>query len=180
MSVGYSIFPEQGTTYRELYQNADMALYAVKMAGRNGYKKFLPEMIMDNRAQLGVTLSQISEGMPGGFLLYRDNEEQEILYANTRLLKIYECESLDEFRKFTGNSFRGCVHPDDWEKVRETIYKQIKISDSYDYVRYRAKTAKGNVKVIEDFGRLVQSIRDGNIFYVFIIDFEDKEKIWDN
>ena len=179
MSIGCSIFPKHGENYRELYQNADMALYAVKMAGRNGYKKFSPEMTMINRTQMGVTLTQISEGMPGGFLLYRDNATQEILYANTRLWKIYECESLEQFRKFTGNSFRGCVHPDDWDKVQKTIYEQVKISESYDYVRYRVKTAKGNIKIIEDFGRLVYSPNDGNVFYVFIIDFEAKEKLWD-
>ena len=179
MSIGYSLYPEQGKSYRELYQNADMALYAVKMAGRNGYKKFSLEMITDNRAQLGVSLSQISEGMPGGFLLYRNNETLEILYANTRLLKIYDCESLSQFRKFTGNSFKGCVHPDDWEKVQRTIYEQIEISEGYDYVRYRIKTAKGKIKKVEDFGRLVHSEDDGNIFYVFIIDFEAKEKLWD-
>lgn len=178
MSIGYSTFPAQGQSYHELYKNADMALYAVKMTGRNHYKKFSPQMIEDNRAHLGVSLSQISEGMPGGFLLYRDNDEQEILYANKRLWKIYECESLEEFRKFTGNSFRGCVHPDDWDKIQRTIYEQVEISEGYDYVRYRIKTAKGNIKVIEDFGRLVHSKNDGNIFYVFMIDFEAKEKLW--
>ena len=76
-------------------------------------------MLTYNRVQLGVSLSQISEGMPGGFLLYRNNEQLEILYANTRLLKMYECESLEQFKKFTGNSFRGCVHPDYWENVHK-------------------------------------------------------------
>ena len=179
MSIGYSLFPEQGKSYRQLYQNADMALYAVKMAGRNSFKKFSMNMIAENRAQLGVSLSQISEGMPGGFLLYRYNEKQEILYANTRLWKIYDCESLEQFREFTGNSFRGCVHPNDWDKVQQTINEQIEISEGYDYVRYRIKTAKGVVKIIEDFGRLVHSTEDGNIFYVFIIDFLEKEKLWD-
>lgn len=178
MSIGYSLFPNQGRNYGELYQNADMALYDVKMAGRNGYRKFSLQMIYDNRAQLGVSLSQISEGMPGGFLLYYDNENFEILYANKRLVKIYECESLEQFRKFTGNSFQGCVHPDDWEKVQKTIYEQIEISAGYDYVRYRVKTVKGNIKTIEDFGRLVHSKLDGDIFYVFIIDFVEKEKLW--
>ncbi|MBQ7703994.1 MAG: EAL domain-containing protein [Selenomonadaceae bacterium] len=179
MSIGYSIFPEQGESYRELYQNADMALYAVKMAGRNSFQKFSMKMIAENRAQLGVSLSKISEGMPGGFLIYKDNDAQEILYANTRLWKIYDCESLEQFRKFTGNSFKGCVHPHDWEKVHQTIYEQIEISAGYDYVRYRIKTASGDTKIIEDFGRRVHSTEDGDIFYVFIIDFLEKEKLWD-
>ena len=179
MSIGYSFFPEQSKNYRELYQNADMALYDVKMSGRNACKKFSVRMLTENRTQLGVSLTQISEGMPGGFLLYRNNETQEILYANSRLWKIYECESLEQFKKFTGNSFKGCVYHKDWDKVQKTIYEQIEISEGYDYVRYRIKTAKGNIKIVEDFGRLVHSKDDGDIFYVFIIDFVEKEKLWD-
>lgn len=178
MSIGYSLYPEQGENYRELYQNADAALYSVKMKGRNSYKKFSRKMIADNRTQLGVSLSQISEGMPGGFLLYRDNENLEIIYANTRLWEIYECNSLEEFRKFTGNSFKGCVHPDDFDKVQKTIYKQVGVSKGYDYVRYKIITAKGNVKIIEDFGRLVHSSNGEDIFYVFMIDFSAKEQLW--
>ena len=179
MSIGYSLYPEQSTNYRELYQNADMALYDAKMSGKNNCKKFSTKMLTYNRVQLGVSLSQISEGMPGGFLLYRNNEQLEILYANTRLWKIYECESLEQFKKFTGNSFRGCVHPDDWDNVQKTIYEQVDISDGYDYVRYKIQTAKGNIKIVEDFGRLVHSKDEGDIFYVFIIDFLAKEKLWD-
>lgn len=180
MSIGYSLYPEQSKNYRELYQNADMALYDAKMSGKNICKKFSTKMLTYNRVQLGVSLSQISEGMPGGFLLYRNNEQLEILYANTRLWKIYECESLEQFKRFTGNSFRGCIHPDDWENVQKTIYEQIEISDGYDYVRYKIKTAKGNIKIVEDFGRLVHSKDEGDIFYVFIIDFLEKEKLWDS
>ena len=118
--------------------------------------------------------------MPGGFLVYKDNEKQEILYANKRLLEIYECDSLEEFRTFTGNSFRGCVLQKDWDIVKSIIDKQINISNGYDYVQYRAKTAKGRIRLIEDFGRLVHSSDDGDIFYVFMIDLEDKEKIYNN
>lgn len=178
MSIGYSLFPEQSKNYHEIYQNADMALYEAKMSGKNNCKKFSKGMLNFNRVQLGVSLSQISEGMPGGFLLYRNNEQLEILYANTRLWKIYECNSLEQFKKFTGNSFRGCVHPDDWENVQKTIYEQIGISDGYDYVRYKIRTAQGNIKIVEDFGRLVHSKDEGDIFYVFIIDFVEKEKLW--
>ena len=133
-----------------------------------------------NRNQLGFSLNKISEGMPGGFLVYRDNEMLEILFANKKLMNIYECETLEEFREFTGNSFRGCVLPSDWELVQSTINEQVDVSDGYDYVQYRARTAKGKIIMIEDFGRIVHSDDDGDIFYVFIIDLENKEKIYQN
>ncbi|MFI3254825.1 MAG: sensor domain-containing diguanylate cyclase [Eubacteriales bacterium] len=34
-SVGIAVYPEQGTTYEELYQNADLALYHSKAEGKN-------------------------------------------------------------------------------------------------------------------------------------------------
>ena len=178
MSIGYAVCPDHGLDYQTLYQNADMALYAVKMSGRANYKVFLPSMVNTNRNQLGFSMNQISEGMPGGFLVYRDNETLEILYANKRILEIYECESLDEFRAFTGNSFRGCVLARDWENVQSIIAQQIYNSSGYDYVQYRARTAKGRIRMIEDFGRLVHSADDGDLFYVFMIDLEDKEKLY--
>ena len=178
MSIGYAVYPEHGTDYHSLYQNADMALYSVKMSGRANYKIFSQSMINTNRNQLGFSVNQLSEGMPGGFLVYRANESQEILYANKRVLEIYECETLDEFRKFTGNSFKGCVIDEDRDTTQKLIENQIESSNGYDYVLYKARTAKGNIRMIEDFGRLVHSESDGDIFYVFMIDLEDKEKIY--
>lgn len=36
-SIGIAIYPEVGTTYMELYEKADAALYKAKAKGRNGY-----------------------------------------------------------------------------------------------------------------------------------------------
>ena len=174
MSIGYALYPDHGREYNTLYQNADMALYAVKMSGRANFRCYSPKMADANRNQLGFSLAQLSEGMPGGFLVYRDNESQEILYANKKLMEIYECSTLEEFRRFTGNSFRGCVFKDDWELVQLKIANQLELSGGYDYVKYRALTAKGNIRLIEDFGRLVRSPDDGDMFYVFLIDLENK------
>ena len=73
-----------------------------------------------------------------------------------------------------------CVLSEDWEIVQSTINEQLHVSAGYDYVQYRARTAKGRIRMIEDFGRLVHSPDDGDIFYVFIIDLEDKGKIYNN
>ena len=177
MSIGYAVYPNHGVKYNNLYQNADMALYSVKMSGRANYRIFSPSMENTNRNQLGFSMNQISEGMPGGFLVYRDNEAQEILFANKRVQEIYECESLEEFRAFTKNSFRGCVFDHDWEMVQTTINDQLSSSNGYDYIQYRARTAKGRLIMIEDFGRLVHSPDDSDIFYVFIIDLGKKKRI---
>ncbi len=39
-SIGISLFPEHGTTFNELYHNADIALYNVKKSGKNNYEVY--------------------------------------------------------------------------------------------------------------------------------------------
>ena len=40
VSTGYSIYPDSGVNTDELLKNADMAMYAVKNEGRNGFRAF--------------------------------------------------------------------------------------------------------------------------------------------
>jgi len=44
LSAGSSIYPEHGSTLHELKVKADMAMYHVKQAGRNGWAIYSPEM----------------------------------------------------------------------------------------------------------------------------------------
>lgn len=39
-SIGISIFPDNGSTYEELFEKADSALYEVKQHGKDGFKIF--------------------------------------------------------------------------------------------------------------------------------------------
>ncbi len=118
---------------------------------------------------------QFMEEMPGGFLIYRADGDEEIIYANRALLRIFQCETMREFRTLTGNSFRGMVHPDDLEEVEESIWAQI-ASNQYDldYVEYRIIRQDGAVCRVEDYGHFIHSDRVGNIFYVFITDATEK------
>lgn len=43
ISVGISIAPDHGSTFMELYRNADMALYKTKRGGKNGYSVYKQE-----------------------------------------------------------------------------------------------------------------------------------------
>lgn len=40
-SLGISVAPEQGTTFKELYKKSDMALYQVKKQSKNGFKNYV-------------------------------------------------------------------------------------------------------------------------------------------
>ena len=41
VSAGIAIYPKDGTTYLELYNRADMAMYSVKKNGKNGFEFYV-------------------------------------------------------------------------------------------------------------------------------------------
>ncbi|MBR2284655.1 MAG: diguanylate cyclase [Ruminococcus sp.] len=177
-SIGYSMFPEQGVCFTELLERADMAMYNVKMNHRDDYRKFEPDMKMEKRTQLSFNLSDIVSGIPGAILVYKADEQEEILFANDRLYDLFECSSMAELLRFSGDSFKNIVHPDDLDRVEESITRQISVNSSgLDYVSYRIITKSGRIKYVDDIGHLVHTPKYGDIFYVFLYDKEQKRDI---
>lgn len=129
-----------------------------------------------NEQSLSV-IEQFGEHMPGGFFIYKADESEELLYANKAVFHIYGCETLEEFREFTGFTFRGMVHPEDYEAVSSLIKKQINESRSdLDYVEYRIIRKDGETRWIDDFGHYVESDVYHGLYYVFISDITDKHE----
>ena len=62
-------------------------------------------------------LEQIGQHFPGGFFIYKADSTEEILYANKTVFEIFGCEDLEDFRRMTGNTFKGMVYPDDYDMV---------------------------------------------------------------
>lgn len=118
-----------------------------------------------NREKL---LRSFSE-MPGGFLIYRaDSDNDEILYVNRAVLEAFECSSEDEFLELTGCSYMGMVHPDDRDKVaRIRKLHMDEISSSYYSIIHRIITKKGNVSTLDAHGKFVENSEAGPLFYVF-------------
>ena len=114
-------------------------------------------------------IDNIVSMIPGGFLIYRDDPSERILTVNEALLRIYECDTVEEFYELTNNSFKGMVHPDDYERVERQIYEQIESNDDFDYVEYRIITKTGKIVEVRDYGHLIRGDEESeNVFYVFI------------
>ena len=129
----------------------------------------------ERESELADGIIQLMDEMPGGCLIYHADHGEEIMYANRGLLRIFACDTLEEFRQLTHNSFRGMVHPDDLEMVEESIRQQITSSQNdLDQVDYRIRTKDGAVRWIEDYGHFVHSDTFGDIFYVFLSDATEK------
>ncbi|MDE7219394.1 MAG: PAS domain-containing protein [Oscillospiraceae bacterium] len=120
-------------------------------------------------------IEQITAGMPGGFFIYHADGDERLIYANQALIHMYGCESLEEFREYTGYTFSGLVHPEDLAATERNIKEQIAAHDNdLDYVKYRIVRKDGTVRWIEDYGHFVHTEPYGDLFYVFVEDATEK------
>lgn len=125
------------------------------------------------------TMEWIAEQMPGGFFIYRADDSQEVLFINRAGCHIFGCDTVEEFRKLTGNTFRGMVHPEDFDKVKASIEKQIASDEEnqLDYVIYRILRKDGEIRWLDDYGHFANLADVGDVFYVFISDITDTCRI---
>lgn len=175
ISLGYAEYPANVKKASELLRCADMALYEVKMKGKHGCLCYTNDIRISERTQLGFKLNDISINLPGAFFIYKaDRADEQILFANEEMIHLAGCEDLEDFFRFTGRQFRALVHPDELEKVEESIWKQITsgINETNDYVQYRLATKDGSYKNVLDFGRIVENEYYGTVFYVLIVDYD--------
>ena len=126
----------------------------------------------------GQTISLVEElggHMPGGFFIYRADEPEEVLYANKPVFDIYGCDGPEDFRELTGYTFRGMVHPEDYQKITESIEQQIQEHDDHmDYTEYRIIRKDGEIRWVDDYGHYLETDIYGGIYTVFISDITEK------
>lgn len=128
----------------------------------------------------GISVKNMSgfmpTGLPGGFFIYEAEGEEKLLFAEENVIKLFGCETYEEFYEYVGGSFKGMVHPEDLDKIENQIQAQTAFGDMrHDYVRYRIITKQGETRYIEDFGHLLHAIDGKSYFYVFIVDVDQNE-----
>ncbi len=114
-------------------------------------------------------LSLSSEAIPGGFVRYYADGGEEIIHANSYVIELFECESVEEFLELTQGSFRHFVYEDDLSSVEDSIWGQLRARQGLDHVYYRIRTKTGRLVAVVDYGRLVNDSSYGRpIFEVFV------------
>lgn len=177
ISLGYAEYPLHADNYTKLKSCADAALYEVKLRGKQGCLAYQTDFRLEVRTQLGFALNDISENLPGAFIIYKaDKEDDEILYANRELLRILKCDSLDMLLKYTNGSFRNLIREQEREDIEQRIWEQIEDGHSNDYVYYHMKKEDGSFIHVLDHGRIVENGRYGKVFYVLIMDFDSMNR----
>lgn len=135
----------------------------------------------DNGFELNEqTLSVIEEfggHMPGGFFIYRAGGNEELIYANRPVFSIFGCRGLDEFKELTGYTFKGMVHPEDYERISASIDEQIEKNDDHmDYTEYRIIRKDKAVRWVDDYGHYLNTTTYGGVYTVFISDITEKHE----
>ncbi|MCR5813714.1 MAG: PAS domain-containing protein [Desulfovibrio sp.] len=125
-----------------------------------------------------LSISQLVDfgrSMPGGFFVYRAHGDEELIYANDIVFDIFGCNNLSEFKSLTGYTFSGMVYELDLERIENSINHQIQQdTKKLDYVEYRIRRKNGDIRWVDDYGRLVSTIEYGDVFYVLIRDITEQ------
>ena len=177
ISLGFAEYPVLADDCSKLMRCADMALYAVKMRGKNGCMAYREGEQVKSRAKLGFAMKDIINNLPGAFIVYRaDKENDEILLANSELLRLTGCKNMDELLAYTGKSFCNLIRPDEQESCQKSIWSQINGGHSNDYIFFHMRKADGKYISVLDHGRIVDSVHNGRVFYVMIMDLKSLQR----
>lgn len=129
----------------------------------------------EKKLDLALQVKEFIDKIPGGFLIYSAEGNEDIIYANDQLIKIFNCDDFNDFYEYTKGSFRGIVHPEELDAVEESIRRQISGKDGdVDNVDYRIIQKGGIVRWVEDYGQYVKGDDGKCYFYVFICDATEK------
>ena len=177
ISLGFAEYPVLADDRSQLMHCADKALYEVKMRGKNGCMAYREGERIKSRAKLGFAVKDIIDNLPGAFIVYRaDKENDEILLANSELLRLTGCKNMDELLAYTGKSFCNLIRPDEQESCQKSIWSQINGGHSNDYIFFHMRKADGTYISVLDHGRIVDSVHNGRVFYVMIMDLKSLQR----
>ena len=173
ISLGYAEYPTFASSRSQLMRCADAALYEIKLHGKNGCMAYREGLRSGVRKQLGFAFKDISEHLPGAFIIYRaDKDDDELLYANHEFLQMTGYKNIDELFSLTRKSFHNLIREDEQQQIETSIWKQIDAGNNNDYIHFHLRKADGTYLSVLDHGRIVDSQQYGRVFYVLFMDWE--------
>ena len=181
ISLGYAEYPDFASSRSQLMRYADAALYEIKLHGKNGCMAYRAGLESGVRKQLGFAFKDISEHLPGAFIIYSaDKENDELFYANHEFLHMTGYKDMDELFRLTEKRFRNLIREDERTQIESSIWEQIDSGNENDYIHFHLRKADGSYLSVLDHGRIVESQQYGRVFYVLFMDWKDMHiHYWD-
>lgn len=110
------------------------------------------------RKQLGFAFKDISEHLPGAFIIYRaDKDDDELFYANHEFLHMTGYKDMDELFRLTNKRFRNLILKDEQKQIESSIWEQIDSGNENDYIHFHLRKADGSYLSVLDHGRIVKA-----------------------
>ena len=174
ISLGYAEYPTFASNRSQLMRCADVALYEIKLHGKNGCMAYKEGLRSGARTQLGFAFKDISKHLPGAFIIYRaDKEDDELFFANDEFLHMSGYKDIDELFRLTKKSFRNLIREDEQQQIEASIWEQIDSGNENDYIHFHLRKADGTYFSVLDHGRIVENPQYGKVFYVLFMDWKD-------
>ncbi len=174
---GYLFYrPMEVDAFTELLVNEDkvdhQGIYANEIDTQH-FNKMVEGLLEEKKRQ--VKRYRLSK-TPGGFFSYYAPGDGRLIAVDKTVAYMFGCRTVEEFKEYVNNTFKGTVSPGDWERVEREIREQIADSDwNMYYVEYRIVRKDGVVRYIKNFGHLEEGEGKGeDYFQVFLLDVTDE------
>lgn len=133
-------------------------------------------LMRENEEEKRQRMAEMLVSMDDGFFAYSATGQEQIVYANSQVVNIFGCNTMEEFKEYVGGTFEGMVHPEDYKRIQSEINEQVNSSDKkMDYIRYRIVRKDGAIRWLDDCGHLKDRgfSDEDKQFYVFVTDITD-------
>lgn len=182
-SIGVSLFPDHGSSYSELYEKADQALYYTKGHGKGSYCVFSKKMDGDsvfhvNQQDMFALISTSIDGISkiawvdGKFkMLYFNQKRTELTGTSAKTFSDADYDVLSQ------------IHPDDLPGTLDIYYKSLPERVPFT-LSYRLRHSDGHYIPVKANGLFVDEVYKDKypVFYVVytdmssVMDFEITDK----
>jgi len=165
VSAGVAVYPEGAADLKNMFKQADEALYGVKIRGKNGYHIYDAKLEHQlPRNGLGFNLNSISKNLPAAILIYKLDQHDTLLYASEAMLKLSGDDSLEAMQQRIGGSVLALVR----DSERESFHQDSEESEQRIY-RYQLQNSRGEQLNVELCRSLENHPLYGKICYAVMV-----------
>ncbi len=136
---------------------------------KEAYDK-LRSVLIQREQQLDLMLSQL----PGGMLTCRPDSDFSVKWISDHFCQLLGFEGPRDFARYTGNTCRGFICPEDYEGMLTTANDSLARTGAY-YCEYRVSAHNGDIFWVSDQGRKETDPDGEEVIYCFISDITERK-----
>ena len=109
----------------------------------------------------------------GGVCLIRQTAEEQILFVNEEMLRIYQCATEDEFFQLTKGRFAGLMEAEDYVPLEaRTNSRHGDLDEGYSFLTFRCYTKTGSYRHLEGTFHKVNIPELGKVWMMSLVNKE--------